>query len=415
MRAGKRLVPGLVIAISMFLCMATALAIPSDSQSAAYSIRHNFGGTDDGFQPYHGGPALSGSTLYGMTQGGGGSGSYGVLYKINTDGTGYDILHHFASGTDGTSPRGGLTLSGSTLYGCTEYGGGSNGGTVFKINTDGGGYQVLKRFSTATDQCYPYGAPVVSGSMLYGMHSSSGFVNGLNGAIFSLNLEGGEYQLLHEFGGATTDGAIPYGSLTLVGSTLYGMTYYGGAHGTGPGYGVIFSLNLDTKEYKVLHDFAGAPSDGRFPLGALTLVGSKFYGMTYSGGADGNGVIFSMNLDGGEYQVVLNFGGATGSTGGPDGSLTQVGSKLYGLTSAGGPGGASGVIFRVNPDGTGFKILHGFMSSQGDGGQPMGDLTLAGSRFYGWTYGGGSQGGGVFFSYQLPQADTMMMQLLLLE
>ena len=317
MKTGKRLVYGLMIGISMCICLTGLLTNPSDSQAAPYSILHNFGGADDGFQPYHGHPALSGSTLYGMTQGGGGSGSYGVLYKINTDGNGYEILHHFTSGTDGTSPRGGLTLSGSTLYGCTEYGGGSNGGTVFKINADGGGYQVLKRFSAATDQCYPYGAPVVSGSMLYGMHSSSGLGESFNGAIFSLNLEGGEYKVLHEFGGATTDGAIPYGSLTLVGSTLYGMTYYGGAHGTGPGYGVIFSLNLDTSEYKVLHDFAGAPSDGRFPNGALTLVGSKLYGMTYSGGADGNGVIFSMNLDGGEYQVVLNFGSATGSTGGP--------------------------------------------------------------------------------------------------
>ena len=73
------------------------------------------------------------------------------------------------------------------------------------------------------------------------------------------------------------------------------------------------------------------------------------------------------------------------------------------------------MIFRVKPDGTGFQILHGFMSSLGDGGQPMGDVTFAGSRLFGWTYGGGSFGGGVFFSYQPPQADTGMMQLLLLE
>ena len=47
------------------------LTNPSYSQST-YSILHNFGDTGDGFQPYYGGPALSGSTLYGMTQGGGG-------------------------------------------------------------------------------------------------------------------------------------------------------------------------------------------------------------------------------------------------------------------------------------------------------------------------------------------------------
>ena len=156
MRTGKRLVPGLVIGLSMFICLTSMLANPSDSQAAAYSILHNFaGGADDGFQPYFGGPVLSGSTLYGMTQGGRtgpGPPAYhyaGTLYRINTDGTGYQILHDFGmDGFDGTSPRGSLSLSGSTLYGFTTYGGGYNGGTVFKIDTSGGGYEVLKRFST---------------------------------------------------------------------------------------------------------------------------------------------------------------------------------------------------------------------------------------------------------------------------
>ena len=85
------------------------------------------------------------------------------------------------------------------------------------------------------------------------------------------------------------------------------------------------------------------------------------------------------------------------------------------MASAGGPGGGSGAIFRINPDGTGYQILHIFKPDQGDGGQPLGDVTFAGSRLYGWTYGDGSYNGGVFFSYQLPQADTGMLQLLLLD
>lgn len=167
MRTGKRLVRGLVIGISIFICLAALLANPSDSQAAAYSILHNFaGGADDGFQPYFGGPVLSGSTLYGMTQGGRtgpGPPPYnyaGTLYKINTDGTGYQIPYDFGyDGFDGTTPRGSLSLSGSTLYGCTAYGGGTNGGTVFKIDTSGGGYQVLRRFKMASDQCIPYAGP----------------------------------------------------------------------------------------------------------------------------------------------------------------------------------------------------------------------------------------------------------------
>ncbi|RJR40960.1 MAG: hypothetical protein C4567_10200 [Deltaproteobacteria bacterium] len=343
-----------------------------------------------------------------------------MLYKINADGTGYQVLHTFINDPptgDGTSPRGSLTLSGSTLYGCCPYGGVPYiqvGGTVFKINTDGSGYQVLYSFGGGTDnQCHPYPAPVVAGSTLYGTTSEKTGANTL-GEIFALSTAGvpaGEHpQVLHEFAGKPDDGEQPYGSMTLVGSRLYGMTSTGGSYGIsggGSGYGVIFSINTDGSDYRVLHHFQGNPNDGSHPYGALTLVGSKLYGMTSQGGT-ANGVIFSINLDGSGYQVVFNF---PGSTGGPWGSLTLVGSKLYGMTSGGGPGGASGVIFRINPDGTCFEILHGFMSAAGDGGAPKGDLAVVGSRLYGWTYGGGANDSGVFFSCQIPQSNPGIMLL----
>lgn len=417
MRTGKRLMQGLVIGISMCICLTSVLANP-------YAIIHNFGGTDDGFQPYYGGPALSGSALYGMTQGGGGENSSGVLYQINTDGTGYQILHRFKNlppEGDGTSPRGSLTLSGSTLYGCCAYGGAPYiqvGGAVFKINSDGSGYQVLYSFGPGDVQGHPYGAPVISGSRLYGMTSSEG--TGLNGEIFAMNTGGPNVpQVLHQFAGKPDDGAIPYGSLTLVGSRLYGMTSTGGRNGIdggGSGYGVIFAIDTDGNNYQVLHHFEGFPNDGTNPYGSLTLVGSKLYGMTSGGGAsNGPGVIFSINLDGSGYRVVVDFSKVSGAIGGPYGSLTLWGGRLYGMTSGGGPGGASGVIFRVNPDGTGFEILHGFMSFEGDGGQPLGDVTVSGSRLFGWTYANGTYNGGVFFSYQIPWLETGMLQLLLLD
>ena len=45
-------------------------------------------------------------------------------------------------------------LSGSTLYGTTDDGGSSDDGTVFKVNTDGTGYTVLKNF-TGSDGANP--------------------------------------------------------------------------------------------------------------------------------------------------------------------------------------------------------------------------------------------------------------------
>jgi len=39
--------------------------------------------------------------------------------------------------------------------------------------------------------------------------------------------------------------------------------------------------------------------------------------MTGAGGSGGGGVIFAMNLDGGDYGIILNFGLNTGTAVGP--------------------------------------------------------------------------------------------------
>ena len=120
--------------------------------------------TLDGVNPWAG-LTLADSTLYGTTERGGSSND-GTVFKVNTDGTGYTILKNF-TGSDGANPRAGLTLAGSTLYGTTVYGGSSNYGTVFKVNTDGTGYTVLKHF-TGSDSGYPVAGLTLSGSALYG-------------------------------------------------------------------------------------------------------------------------------------------------------------------------------------------------------------------------------------------------------
>jgi uncharacterized repeat protein (TIGR03803 family) len=166
MRPAKRLAHGLVIGISMFICLASTPANPADFPN--YSILHNFmGGTGDGSTPWYGAPVLSGSSLYGMTGGGGKYTICGTLYRINTDGTGYQVLHWFDMDdpNDGWAPHGGLTLSGSTLYGCTRIGGPGGGGTVFKMNTNGSGYQQLGHF-VYPGQANPVGAPLIAGSTL---------------------------------------------------------------------------------------------------------------------------------------------------------------------------------------------------------------------------------------------------------
>jgi uncharacterized repeat protein (TIGR03803 family) len=67
------------------------------------------------------------------------------------------------------------------------------------------------------------------------------------------------------------------------------MTNYGGDDGAG----TIFKINADGTGFTLLHEFADGSDDGSNPMGSLTLVGSTLYGMTPYGGDDGAGTIFS--------------------------------------------------------------------------------------------------------------------------
>ncbi len=158
---------------------------PSNGWTATYTILHNFaGGTDDGEYPYDS-LVTDGTALYGMTFAGG-AGDQGVVFKTNLDGTHYTLLHSFGTVTnDGSIPEGSLILSGSTLYGMTLGGGTAQAGTVFKINTDGSNYTILHSFldgTVANDGAGPYGSLILSNSTLYGMTEAGGVAG--QGTVF---------------------------------------------------------------------------------------------------------------------------------------------------------------------------------------------------------------------------------------
>jgi len=388
------------------------------SQGHYYSLLHNFAGkANDGASP-QGSLTLSGTTLYGMTSAGG-SQNLGTVFKINTDGTGCVVLHSFAGGTaDGSNPYGSLTLSGTVLYGMT-YGGGSYGlGTVFRVNTDGTGFVVLHSFAGGTaDGSNPYGSLTLSGTVLYGMTYGGGSY-GL-GTVFRVNTDGTGFTVLHTFAGYSSDGANPYGSLTLSGSTLYGMTCIGGTFVSNiPNVGTVFKINTDGTGYLILHSFSQWEiTDGANPHGSLTLSGSTLYGMTVNGGnpiyVPSMGMIFSQHTADTGFSAFFDFGQMHSFTPtvfsgtNPYGSLTLSGTVFYGMTSAGGGvlsnGPSQGIVFQINTtgpgtDGSGTALLHSFAGGTADGSSPYGDLTLSGSTLYGMTSGGGNGGLGVIFA-----------------
>ncbi len=313
-----------------------------NKDGTGFMLLHSFaGGAVDGALPY-GSLALKGSTLYGMTYRGGTYG-IGTIFKINTNGTGFALLHSFAGGAmDGTFIAGSLILKGSTLYGMTRDGGASDAGTIFKINTNGTGFALLHSFAGgAADGKSPYGSLILKGSTLYGMTHNGGAND--EGTIFKINTNGTGLALLHSFAGYPSDGANPlWASLILKGSTLYGMTHNGGAGDEG----TIFKINTNGTGFALLHSF-DYYLDGAYPYGSPILKGSTLCGMTYSGGSNHLGTIFEINKDSTGFILLHSFAAGAADGALPYGSLTLKGSTFYGMTYGGGASDL-GVIFSYN-------------------------------------------------------------------
>lgn len=328
----------------------------------------------------NGSMALSGSVLYGTTHFSGSS-DEGTVFKMNTDGTGYTVLRNF-TGTDGSYPSAGVILSEGVLYGTTWDGGTSRNGTVFRVNTDGTGYTVLHNF-IGSDGEGPYAGLALAGSELYGTTGSGGSSG--NGTVFRLNTNGTGYAVLKNFGG--TDGSGPTATLLLSGNVLYGTTQYGGSSNAG----TVFKLNTDGTGYTVLYGFGGS-LDGEGPQAGLTLSGSVLYGTTTGGGSSGGGTVFQLNTDGTGYAVLYNFDVSPDSVALFAG-LTLSSNVFYGTTTHGGSSGR-GTLFTMTTDGTGYTVLKNFTFS--DAASPV-DLSVSGSVLYGTTSQGGSSGYGRLF------------------
>ena len=360
---------------------------------------------------------ISGHTVFGTALGGGTNGS-GTIFKVNFDGSGSAVLHHFSAGTtnasdvftngDGQEPQGRLILNNDTLYGTATYGGLYGGGTVFRVDTNGNHFTVLKQFQPGgTNGAYPYTGVLLPGNdIVIGENFLGGSGGGL-GTIFQMDTNGNNFVVLHEFNSYPTNGAQPYGTLVQSGNTIYGTTYAGGTNGTG----TVFKMNTNGANFTLLKSFSplvtNTNSDGAYPRAGLILSGGVLYGTAYSGGVSSNGVVFRINTDGTGFTNLHNFSGTTVSYGArynsdganPVSRLALVGNNLYGTASSGSD--SEGDIFSVNTDGTTFLPLRGFGATiPYDGSVPMAGLALSGATFFGTTEFGGTNRTGTIYAYR---------------
>jgi uncharacterized repeat protein (TIGR03803 family) len=373
------------LAFSLFVL----LQLTSLKSFAQFTKLLDFDGTTKGAAP-QGSLYQDGGFFYGTTADGG-TNNRGTIFKIMPDGTGYVKLLDFDGMANGSNPDGDLTYDGNFLYGMTRLGGTSNMGTVFKIKPDGTGFVKLLDFNGTGNGQRPEGSLIYDGVFLYGMTATGGGSNG--GTIFKIKTDGTGYTLLLDF--SSTTGINPSGTLFSDSFFLYGLTAAGGANSNG----TIFKIKSDGTGFVKLLDFDNVTS-GRTPAGSLITDGIILYGMTQQGGTSDAGTIFKIKTDGSGFIKLFDFNGTTNGKI-PQGSLALSGdgTGFYGMTLEGGSNNF-GTIFKIKADGTGYVKLLDFDGINGQ--YPYGDLyNEVDQLLYGMTELGGANNKGIIFRYDL--------------
>lgn len=302
-----------------------------------------------------------------------------------------DVLYYNSGMGGGGSP---LTNINGVLWG-DDYG----TGNIYSYNTTTGATNI---YSSSRNDDWA-GFTLASNGYLY--NTPNGYiqqVSPLSGAATQyytgLNIQGNMALYNNILYGVATNGELVQfvpsnAAISIVGnigsgsvtglidpqnSLFYGMTNSGGANGDG----AIFSYNPSLGTKSTLFSFNNASGYNPFDTSGLAYNNGVLYGTMQSGGTNGEGTLFSYNIASGAYTVLQNFNPTDGEY--PQGSVLYSNGVLYGTTQTGGANGA-GDVFSYNLSNNSFTVLASF-NTQYD--EPHAGLTAVGSTLYGLTQNG---------------------------
>jgi len=390
-------------------CAAVAISLLLMTQvwaSSKEKVLYTFSGGADGANPYASLVSDAAGNLYGTTPYGGAYGS-GTVFQLSPTITGpwtETVLYSFTGGSDGSIPYADVIFDkAGYLYGTTYEGGTSGCGVVFKLAPTGSTWAetVLYSFLGAyVDGQNPFaGLAIDPGGNLYGTTEFGGGSDW--GSVFELARNNGTWTETILWGFSGGDANFPMARVLLdPKGHIYGTGYGGGNEG----YGAVFKLVHYTGGWSksVPYTFTSC-CDGHNPVGGLVLDSAgNVYGTTFNSGI-GHGVAFELTptntLNWLETRLYTFTGGSDG--GNPYAGLVfDTSGNLYGTTEYGGAFGY-GTVYKLTPTTTGFaeSVLYSFTGGK-DGGHPLSGLLLRKGVLYGTTEAGGSFGQGVVYEVQ---------------
>jgi uncharacterized repeat protein (TIGR03803 family) len=310
----------------------------------------------------------------------GGANGKGTIFKVTTSGE-FTVLHAFSGldanghNQDGANPTRTIVIGNDgNLFGTTRTGGLNTclftHGCGVAWTIDGrGNFKVVHQFTA--DEGHAASLTQGHDGALYGcaVWPATSLPPGPlpSWILYRMAPSGQNFEVLYTFSqtnssGENTDGADCYEPLVEARpGVFYGAASNGGPNGTG----VVFRYSLENPGgVKVVHDFsavnlAGQNSDGAYPDGPLALgPHGTLYSNADFGGANGNGVIYSLTEDG-HFKVLHTFSATNATTGANyDGAIADNGAildgnRLIGIAILGGAGSPAGL---ANSGGTLYEL-----------------------------------------------------------
>ncbi len=227
--------------------------------------------------------------LYGTSS----NGNFSHVFKLNTDGSSFEVLVEMNGTTEGDLPLGKLEVFNGFLVGSTFSGGDQNLGTLYKVDLETDAFEVFHHFESSTGAWPSSGLTVGSDGILYGISQSL-----VNPYSYLLEIDN-SFNVLKVDSIPEIIGSNISASLVASGDHLYGVSRSGGSYGSG----TVFRYNIYSDQLEPLHSFNSVDAGSTCSL--YVAEGSKVYGVSGAPQKEG-GRLFSIDNNG-FFRILTSF------------------------------------------------------------------------------------------------------------
>lgn len=365
-----------------------------DYTNDTLTVKDNLGGTDGG-QSRSTMMVASDGKLYGTTGTGGSSGSTGTIFSWVPSTNTYTVVHNFyntPASTEPSAPNRLFLASDGELYG-TSTGGGSFGvGTIFKYDRFSNVHEKIYNFTTGNPEGNsPFGNLVEVEQSLWGNTSTNSTT--AMGSIWSFDLR--TETLIHKRAFVESTGGAPRAGMTIFSDgLLYGTTNIGGSSSKG----VVYSIDPETSDYEVVFEVGANPLFG--DTLASSVIEHEGY-IYYAGGSTGgseqqsNSYLVRYNMS---TQAKQSLGtNALAGHGSDCPPMVASDGKIYGASTEDTTG--AGFLYRFDPETETMDKIFQFTNSSGT--VCFSQFVEHNNKLYGTTTSGGANGHGTAFTWHI--------------